>query len=52
MHDIVGRAWASALAERVPVACMSLPSECDWTSDQGYHTKSVHVYNTGTVSQA
>jgi len=40
--------------ERGPVACaydLSEQNACDWTSGTE-HTKSTHVYNTRTVSQA
>ena len=47
MHDIVGRAWASAHAECGPDACTGVSSECGWTSGRRISQK-VHGYNTGT----
>ena len=46
MHDIVGRAWASAHAESGPGACTGLPSECDWTSGHRIPHKKVHTCTT------
>jgi len=50
MHDIVGRARASARAEHRPAACIWLLSNVTEPQATEYHTK--YMYNTGTVCQA
>jgi len=53
MHDIVGQAWVSPRAECGPVACMHMTAIRMWLNLRPQNiTKSTHVYNTGTVSQA
>ena len=51
MHDIVGRAWASAWAECGPVACIWLLSEYDWTSGRRIsHKKYTRVQHRNSES--